>query len=774
MYTKIINKRCLFFSCVFILLSFSSSSCGNLTKSSSEIIYSNPRVYNVQYSFEITPDTEKPDIEKDLKVWLPVPREWASQEYVKLIKVTPTPHDYYQDPEHENQILYWDFSKEPTLGSYIVDIEFRLESYEIYSKVEPEQIPLYDKTADDYNFYTRNSHTISITPKVKELALIAVGGEKNPYLQAKRIFEFVRKKMRYAVVEDQRGRGIKCLLDYPIIDEATGEEYYQGACGQYSALFIALCRAEGVPARSINGWTGWAPWVKAKDLKLVDFRRSVSNEKLPPDTAAGGCHYYVSLTPHSWAEFYLPNLGWIPVDATHGKFGHLSNKRFIISKGHDIKIGPHTPQQQDHKYGSRNVLLHQGRVDMPTPGVWNHERTGTAKVKVSHYSDPFPADAYAQYTDFRQFSKSRRKMDMLLLYNNVKRREDVTFRNREAYFCHLFKQVVGDEIFNTIFANYLTLRLSSKEPISVFQFQEISENIYGESLEWFFDQWLDDTAIPQFKLNAVDVKKSIRRWVVSGEIIQKGESIFRTPVEVGIDSEKGMNIQKIWLDSKATTFEFRTWQKPNKLILDPNYNIPCIRQMPPRLRMLWDYYPNMILIYGTPQEAEANRVTAERFNNEVLGLDSTIIMADTNVTVEDLQKDIVLLFGRPRTNTAIGRMEYAFPIQFKDVHFSWDGIIYDNPAQGVMQIIENPISPTGWIIQYAGLSSEATTQITDVTAYPAELSGEVYIQHKGPISVYDANASYIIFKSMNVLVSGDWGIEGELIWEFETQKGLNR
>ena len=36
------------------------------------IIYSNPRVYNVDYSFEMTPGPNNIDRSKDLKVWIPI------------------------------------------------------------------------------------------------------------------------------------------------------------------------------------------------------------------------------------------------------------------------------------------------------------------------------------------------------------------------------------------------------------------------------------------------------------------------------------------------------------------------------------------------------------------------------------------------------------------------------------------------------------------------------------------------------------------------------
>ena len=66
----------------------------------SGIIYRNPRVYNVDYSFELVPDPNNIDRAKDLKLWIPIPREWDSQKAVKIISVEPEPHGKYVDPEY--------------------------------------------------------------------------------------------------------------------------------------------------------------------------------------------------------------------------------------------------------------------------------------------------------------------------------------------------------------------------------------------------------------------------------------------------------------------------------------------------------------------------------------------------------------------------------------------------------------------------------------------------------------------------------------------------
>lgn len=358
--------------------------------SSSTITYRNPRVYNVDYSFELVPDPAKIDRTKDLKLWIPIPRDWDSQKGVKIISVQPPPHAEYEDPEHGNRMFFWDFSKEPEKPSYKVDITFRLESYEAHAEVDPEQVVPYDKTSKEYALYTRNSNIVSITPKIREMAKEAIGDEKNSYHQAEKLFKYAFNKVRYKMHRLERGVGTKILLKFPSRDEKTGEEYYEGACGQQHAMFIALCRAVGIPARAVVGYGEWNPWIKDEDLKLyLPIELNLSPEGL------AGTQHYLATFPHVWAEFFLEGFGWIPVDVSQNKF-LFSSRRLIMSKGFDVQIGPHSPSKDNQEYGFQWVKLHNSTADILQSGVWNIAKIRTAKVKILH-SAQFPLVKYFVY-----------------------------------------------------------------------------------------------------------------------------------------------------------------------------------------------------------------------------------------------------------------------------------------------------------------------------------------------------------------------------------------
>jgi transglutaminase-like putative cysteine protease len=482
------------------------------------IIYRNPRVYNVDYTFELCPEQNNIDRSKDLKLWIPVPREWDSQKAVKIISVDPKPYSTYKDPEHGNKMLYWDFGKKPIKTSYQVSIQYRFEAFETHAEVTADNIGVYDKTSEEYNLYTGSSRIVHITPQIKEMAKEAISNETNPYRQAALIFNFVSRKVRYYQHRMERGVGTDVLLNFPLKDNDSGENYYEGGCDQYHSLFVALCRAVGIPARPVAGFLMGASWVKEKDLQPF---LQIETE-LSPEGLAGTQHLIQSkdammAMPHVWAEFYLPSCGWVPVDLNIGRtFGYLMVARLIMSKGFDVLIGPNINKTDNEGYGFQWALIDAGRVDLMQSGVWNIAKIRSGKVKILHHPDPFPADGYFQYAEnlyplnesevkLRKWREevlaTFKKVEQQMISKNIFKINPDLKTMREAYLCDLLRRIVGDEKFKRIFETYLNLRLTSRKPIPTEKFRKIAEQIYRASLDFYFREWINNDSLPQFGQN---------------------------------------------------------------------------------------------------------------------------------------------------------------------------------------------------------------------------------------------------------------------------------
>lgn len=75
----------------------------------------------------------------------------------------------------------------------------------------------------------------------------------------------------------------------------------RGDCTEFSTLFVALCRASGLPARTVSGFT--TDWTN---------------------------------TPcHGWVEVFIPKKGWVAFDPTPGnwqRFNKLKNRYIYLSR----------------------------------------------------------------------------------------------------------------------------------------------------------------------------------------------------------------------------------------------------------------------------------------------------------------------------------------------------------------------------------------------------------------------------------------------------------
>ncbi len=178
-------------------------------------------------------------------------------------------------------------------------------------------------------------HNPVIRAAVKE----AVGRERNPYWIARKIYGYIHKKMHYEM-----------LGGWDVAPKVLKRG--SGSCSEYSFVFIAMCRAAGLPAR----YSG----------SLVVRRDDASYDDVF----------------HRWVEVYLPPYGWIPVDPSRGdkpteaqradSFGHLYHDFLVTTHGGGAS------DLMDWNYNSNFRYTCAGRCKVETESIaeWSPENPG--------------------------------------------------------------------------------------------------------------------------------------------------------------------------------------------------------------------------------------------------------------------------------------------------------------------------------------------------------------------------------------------------------------
>ena len=162
--------------------------------------------------------------------------------------------------------------------------------------------------------------------RIQILAKQIVGDKKTDWEKAEAIFDWVRSNIQYKFDAQLRGA-------------VTALENKQGDCEEMTSLFIALCRVNRIPARSV-----WIPG-------------------------------------HCYPEFYLQDPHgaghWFPCQAAGTRaFGSMPEYRPILQKGDSFRLpGKRKPQRYvNNTLQARNATLNprvefiRRRLDASTPG----------------------------------------------------------------------------------------------------------------------------------------------------------------------------------------------------------------------------------------------------------------------------------------------------------------------------------------------------------------------------------------------------------------------
>ncbi len=264
-------------------------------------------------------------------LWISQIKDWDSQK-VTYSDYTEGKKDY-QDRENENLIGLYDFSKN-ILGKKQIRANFTLNEYEIKLNADNWETKQYDKASALFRKYTKSERQLGQTDNVVKAAKEITANGSSHFAKAKMIYNWICENVTYKESESRRG-AIRVF------------ESGDGNAAEISFLCITLMRSVEIPARLVVG--AWGEIEKKQDF-------------------------------HFWTEFYLQDVGWVPVDCGKKMFGETDSKRIIFSKGENILLERGPEQSEIFGINYRRVFFMQ-----PEAVYLNKEEDGIFAVKQNKY-----------------------------------------------------------------------------------------------------------------------------------------------------------------------------------------------------------------------------------------------------------------------------------------------------------------------------------------------------------------------------------------------------
>lgn len=195
--------------------------------------------------------------------------QYSDDEY---LKITPRPDEIQKD-EYGNMYAYYSAVGMLPNEKLYVKIERKMKTSSFVTD-EPILARSNGSVTEENGIYIQARKRIEsdekeIIDKSNELT----AGLSTDYRKASAIFEFVNTQMMYANDANSANKGALSAL-----------KNMKGVCEEFATLYVALCRAQEIPSRVVAGY------------------------KYDPTED--------TLVDHAWAEIYLDDYGWVPVEPT--------------------------------------------------------------------------------------------------------------------------------------------------------------------------------------------------------------------------------------------------------------------------------------------------------------------------------------------------------------------------------------------------------------------------------------------------------------------------
>jgi transglutaminase-like putative cysteine protease len=261
------------------------------------------------------------------------PKDYINQQ-VKFIKTQPEAVNV-----NDALIFAWENPEEKSL-------ELKLSSKVLTNRFRPEvkrkvRFPLLTREHEEYTRSTENID--SDNAEIIRLASSLAAGEDDLYEVVNNLAVWTQSNVQYNL----------STLTADVTQSASWVlRNKQGVCDELTALFIALNRALGIPAKFISG---------------------VAYTDSPSFPEKWGFH--------GWAEVYFPGYGWVPFDVTYGEYGY-------IDAGHIWLIATKDPVETVTKYAwkGRGAKVVAGDLKI-SAGI--KEIVGTVIPEIKLAASPF-------------------------------------------------------------------------------------------------------------------------------------------------------------------------------------------------------------------------------------------------------------------------------------------------------------------------------------------------------------------------------------------------
>ena len=141
-----------------------------------------------------------------------------------------------------------------------------------------------------------------------------------------------------------------------------------------------------------------------------------------------------------------------------------------------------------------------------------------------------------------------------------------------ALVLNMLRQILGYDAFWRAVRNYA--KEYQHKNVESQDLKRIFEDVTGQNLEWFFDQWVYTAGLPELEIKYKYNRRNehVKLTVKQTQKVENS-SLFRLPLTVLIDNGEIIR-QEIWIEEEESTFLIPSIRNPNMVLVDEGHIIP--------------------------------------------------------------------------------------------------------------------------------------------------------------------------------------------------------
>ena len=224
-------------------------------------------------------------------------------------------------------------------------------------------------------------------------------------------------------------------------------------------------------------------------------------------------------------------------------------------------------------------LFHQWFGDLVTTESWSNI---TVNESLANYSEvlwfgyKYGKDAGDEqnYKDQGYYLSSPKSEKLNLVRYNYSDKEDVfdlVSYQKGGRILHMLRNYVGDSAFFKSLNLYLTSnKFKSAEAANLrLAFEEVT----GEDLNWFWNQWYYGSGHPHLKIDYVYDGNKVK--VIIQQLTDK---LFRLPIAIDIYNGPNKERHKVVIEKQSEVFDFPYTKKPDLVNVDGDRILLCVKE----------------------------------------------------------------------------------------------------------------------------------------------------------------------------------------------------